>query len=78
MTMFNQAVGVGFVDGVYWTLWVELRFYLLIAVLLFFNQIHRIEMWVTVWLGVSIMNVFLHSTVIDSLFFTSYSAYFIA
>jgi peptidoglycan/LPS O-acetylase OafA/YrhL len=32
LTMAQQAMGVGHVDGVYWTLWTELRFYLLIAV----------------------------------------------
>jgi peptidoglycan/LPS O-acetylase OafA/YrhL len=30
MTMFQSAFGVGHVDGVYWTLWAELKFYLLL------------------------------------------------
>lgn len=34
MTLVQRAFGVGDVDGVYWTLWAELRFYLLIAVFL--------------------------------------------
>ena len=33
LTMFQSAFGVGHVDGVYWTLWVELKFYLLLAVM---------------------------------------------
>lgn len=33
LTMLQSAVGVPHVDGVYWTLWAELRFYLLIGVL---------------------------------------------
>lgn len=32
LTLLQSLVDVGHVDGVYWTLWVELRFYLLIAV----------------------------------------------
>jgi peptidoglycan/LPS O-acetylase OafA/YrhL len=32
-TLFQSAVGVSPVDGVYWTLWAELRFYLLVVVL---------------------------------------------
>ncbi|MEZ0449883.1 acyltransferase family protein [Cellulomonas sp. ICMP 17802] len=32
LTMLQSAVGVAPVDGVYWTLWTELRFYLLVAV----------------------------------------------
>jgi peptidoglycan/LPS O-acetylase OafA/YrhL len=31
MTMFQSAFGVGHVDGVYWTLWVEMKFYLLLV-----------------------------------------------
>ncbi|GAB2467030.1 acyltransferase [Promicromonospora xylanilytica] len=34
LTMFQSAFGVPHVDGVYWTLWVELRFYVLVGVLL--------------------------------------------
>jgi peptidoglycan/LPS O-acetylase OafA/YrhL len=33
LTMLQSLVGVGNVDGVYWTLWTELRFYLLVVVL---------------------------------------------
>lgn len=31
LTMFGEPLGVPLVDSVYWTLWVELRFYLLVA-----------------------------------------------
>ncbi|WP_433373708.1 acyltransferase family protein [Actinoplanes sp. CA-142083] len=34
LTMLNQPVGAASVDGVYWALWAEIRFYLLFAVLL--------------------------------------------
>jgi peptidoglycan/LPS O-acetylase OafA/YrhL len=33
LTMLPEPLGVGFVDGVYWTLFVEFRFYLVLAVL---------------------------------------------
>lgn len=33
LTMLQSAFGVGHVDGVFWTLWVELKFYVLVAVL---------------------------------------------
>ncbi|MDC7123243.1 acyltransferase [Cellulomonas fimi] len=33
LTMVQPALGVPHVDGVYWTLWAELRFYLLVGVL---------------------------------------------
>ncbi|WP_423463207.1 acyltransferase family protein [Promicromonospora sp. MS192] len=34
LTMLQSAFGMPHVDGVYWTLWVELRFYVLVGVLL--------------------------------------------
>ena len=34
LTMFQHAFGVADVDGVYWTLFVELKFYLLLAVMI--------------------------------------------
>jgi peptidoglycan/LPS O-acetylase OafA/YrhL len=34
LTMFQSAFGVGHVDGVFWTLWVELKFYLLLVVMI--------------------------------------------
>jgi len=33
LTMLQEAFGYGHVDGVYWTLWAELRFYLILGVL---------------------------------------------
>jgi peptidoglycan/LPS O-acetylase OafA/YrhL len=33
LTMMQSALGVEHVDGVYWTLWTELRFYLLLGIL---------------------------------------------
>lgn len=34
LTMFHPTMGLRHIDGVYWTLWVEMRFYLLILVLI--------------------------------------------
>jgi peptidoglycan/LPS O-acetylase OafA/YrhL len=33
LTMVQSALGIGHVDGVYWTLWAELRFYVLVGLL---------------------------------------------
>ncbi|WIB44114.1 acyltransferase [Curtobacterium sp. MCLR17_058] len=41
LTMLHEPFGVDHVDGVYWTLWVEMRFYLLIAILLCFRLTER-------------------------------------
>jgi peptidoglycan/LPS O-acetylase OafA/YrhL len=37
LTMVHSAFGVGHVDEVYWTLWVELKFYLLLTVMVLFG-----------------------------------------
>lgn len=39
------------VDDVYWTLLLELRFYVLIFLLLLFRQSVRVEMWLRLWLA---------------------------
>lgn len=41
LTLLQSLFGVDHVDGVYWTLWVELRFYLLIAVFAAFGITRR-------------------------------------
>ncbi|UZN01946.1 acyltransferase family protein [Cellulomonas sp. S1-8] len=41
LTMLQSLVGVEHVDGVYWTLWTELRFYLLVGVLVLVGVTRR-------------------------------------
>lgn len=53
MTMFQDFLGVKNVDGVYWSLRVELTFYVIMAILLIL-KLERKVMWVTIsWLSVS-------------------------
>ena len=53
MTMFQDFFGIKNVDGVYWSLRVELTFYLLMALLLIFNLQKRVMLFTGIWLGVS-------------------------
>ncbi|MET0423113.1 MAG: acyltransferase [Actinoplanes sp.] len=41
LTMLHQPFGVPSVDGVYWTLWSELRFYLLFSIVVWFGLTER-------------------------------------
>lgn len=41
LTMFHQPFGVPSADGVYWTLWVEMQFYLLMLAMSFFGFTRR-------------------------------------
>ncbi len=45
LTLLQSLVDVGHVDGVYWTLWVELRFYVLIALLAAVGITRRRVLW---------------------------------
>ncbi|MFD6135525.1 acyltransferase family protein [Isoptericola sp. NPDC060257] len=50
LTMVQRAFGVQDIESVYWTLWAELRFYLLIGVLLAFGMTrNRLVAFAAVW-----------------------------
>jgi peptidoglycan/LPS O-acetylase OafA/YrhL len=51
LTMIAPVFHQDFVDPVYWTLVVELRFYALVLLLLLFGQMRRIELWLGVWVA---------------------------
>lgn len=56
LTMLQSAVGVANVDGVYWTLWAELRFYVLIGLFLIVGvTTNRILVFATVWPVLSLL-----------------------
>ncbi|GAA0483622.1 acyltransferase [Paractinoplanes deccanensis] len=51
LTMAPQPLGATLVDSVYWTLWCELRFYLVFAVLIAIGLTRRrVEVFCSVWL----------------------------
>lgn len=56
LTMVPHWVRVEFVDGAYWSLAVELQFYLMVIALLQFGQMRRVEWWIAAWLLVSSVN----------------------
>lgn len=78
MTMLSGFVGVASIDGVYWSLFVELQFYALVAALVAIGRIHQAQFFLSLWL---VLTVALEMFPVGSLRFlllTSYSAYFIA
>jgi len=79
LTMVGGYVGIKPVDGVYWTLLVEIKFYLIIFVLLVFNLIHRIKFILWGWLLMSfVANVVAFPSVVNFFLFPEWAAYFIA
>jgi len=50
MTMLSDFLGVEPIDGVYWSLFVEIRFYILVALVLIIGRIHQVQALLVVWL----------------------------
>ncbi len=54
LTMLNDYLGIDNIDGVYWTLQVELKFYACIFILLLFGVFKYIKCWLSLWLAITI------------------------
>ena len=84
MTMLSGFLGVPAIDGAYWSLLVEMKFYFLIAVILAFKKIEKIEFFLFFWLissvllNVDVIPFVKLSKIMGFILITDYSAYFIA
>ena len=79
LTMLQEFVGVRHVDTVYWSLIVELKFYLLTCGVVLLGLLPRVRGLLLAWLAVSLFQV--HATSIPYLgwfLFPEWSSYFIA
>lgn len=78
LTMLSGFVGVASIEGAYWSLFLELRFYLLIALVLAFRQAGRMELFFVLWLAGSILAELLPLDPLRRFLLVEYSAYFVA
>lgn len=78
MTMLNGFVGVPSIDGAYWSLFVEMRFYALVAAVLAIGKIHKAQSILFLWLAFSIALEVFPVGKLRYLLIVDYSAYFIA
>ena len=85
LTMFQDYFGVDSIDGVYWSLVIEMRFYIMIALLLIANKFKKVTMntFLNGWLLLSIFIVLFNQEVflvriVRYLFILEWSSYFIA
>jgi peptidoglycan/LPS O-acetylase OafA/YrhL len=82
LTMFHHLFGFDSIDEVYWTLFVELKFYGLVFILLACRQLPRIERWLRVWLALSAVSLLVglrhHGAVrgLDTVVFEGDAAFF--
>ncbi len=78
LTMLSGFLDVPSVDGVYWSLFVELRFYALVALVLLFRQLERTQLLLALWLIASVVLEFAPLPLLGFLLITDYSPLFIA
>ncbi|MER6081033.1 acyltransferase [Streptomyces sp. NPDC001833] len=79
LTMAPGPLGLDPVDGVSWTLWVEARFYLLMAALLVFGlSYRRVVAFCGAWLLAGVIARELHSPLLDEFVLTRYTGLFVA
>lgn len=78
MTMLSGFVGVPSIDGAYWSLFVEIRFYTLVAIILVIGRIHHAHIFILFWLVSSVILEIHPVGKLRYLLITDYSAFFIA
>jgi len=78
MTMLSEFMGVPPVDGVYWSLFVELRFYALVALVLVLGAIRHAQWLAAGWLATCIALEFVPVRGLPTLLISDYAAYFVA
>ncbi|MFK5892032.1 MAG: acyltransferase [Pseudomonadota bacterium] len=79
LTMINEMFHVRNIDGVYWTLFVEIRFYLLVFVLMLFRQMRFLKIYLLIWVIISILYHFIKlPNLINFFFISNVAPFFIA
>jgi peptidoglycan/LPS O-acetylase OafA/YrhL len=81
LTMLHEPLGIRSVDAVYWTLWVEARFYLLFAVLLASRgglTVRKGAVFGGVWLVAAVLAHQAAVPAIDVVVMPDYAPYFVA
>lgn len=78
LTMLSEFFHVEAIDGVYWSLFVELRFYALVTLLLLCGRIDQIEPILVGWLVATVLLLIWPIRRLNTWLITDYSANFIA
>ncbi|WP_432834822.1 acyltransferase family protein [Dactylosporangium sp. CA-092794] len=77
-TMAQDALGAPNVDQVYWTLWVELRFYLLFAAVVALGVTYRrVLAFCGLWMAAAILTGAFHYPIVDLIVQPAYAPYFV-
>lgn len=78
-TMLQYPLQVSGVDGVYWTLWAEMRFYLLFSIVVLLGVTYRrVVAFCALWTVLSVVTVAVNNPLMTVVFMPSQAPYFIA
>ncbi|MEU6238164.1 acyltransferase [Kitasatospora sp. NPDC047058] len=79
LTMFHAGLGIDNVDAVYWTLWYELRFYLLFAIVVWQGVTYRrIVAFCSIWTVAGIVSASTKWPVLEFFAMSDVSSFFVA
>lgn len=78
MTMLSEFFNVKSIDDVYWSLFVEIKFYIFIVILLTIGKINKIQSILIFWILISIILEIFPVYKIKYLLIANWSTYFIA
>lgn len=78
-TLLNEYLGFEDIDGVYWTLKAELKFYACVFLLVAFGVFNKYQIWLSGWLGLTLMHAAFEQPFFMGWFISpAYSSFFIA
>jgi peptidoglycan/LPS O-acetylase OafA/YrhL len=77
LTLVPAYFDAPLVDGVYWTLAIELKFYLLIFLALMLRQMPNLERWLYLWLAASVVATFWVTPLTSSLVMLPHGFFFV-
>ncbi|QEY17298.1 acyltransferase [Cellvibrio sp. KY-GH-1] len=73
----NDYLGIKNIDGVYWTLQAELKFYGCIFILIFLGVLKKWQYWLSIWMTMAVMHFFIKQPFFMGWFINpGYSFYF--
>lgn len=78
LTMLNEPLGVEAIDGVYWSLMVEMKFYALMALLMVLRQLPHIRYYLGAWLAAALWLFVRRQTGLSGILMPQYAACFVA
>ncbi|WP_158275039.1 acyltransferase [Pseudomonas sp. HMWF021] len=78
MTMLSEFMNVPSIDGAYWSIFIEIRFYLLIAILLAFKQMRNAEYFMIAWLAYAAKVAVFGADKLSIYLISEYATFFIA